>query len=111
MAKIEEMNKEQVEKMLRTRADVAILMDELDKKYPDMFCGVALNEDMVLHIYKPQTLRKMAEILEKPVKIEKYTEEQIKDLTYHGQVSFMFEYAEKKWKVFSLYEDESEVVG
>ena len=103
--------KKQVVRMLEKRADLALEMDMLDKEYPDVFCGVAVDYERTLHIYQPKTLRKMAEILEKPVKVEPYTEEQIKDFKYHGQVSFMFEYAGKKWRVFSLYEDESEVVG
>lgn len=108
---VEEMSKEQVVKMLETRADLAVLLDTFDKKYPDVFCGVTVDYERTLHIYQPKTLRKMAEILEQPVKVEPYTDEQIKDYTYRGQISFMFEYAEKKWKVFALYEDESEVVG
>ena len=103
--------KKPVVRMLEKRAELALEMDLLDKEYPDVFCGVAVDYERTLHIYQPKTLRKMAEILGKAVKVEPYTEEQIKDFTYHGQVSFMFEYAEKKWKVFSLYADESEVVG
>lgn len=109
--KIEEMNKEQIEAMLKARAQLALDVDDLDKRYPDIFCGVALDVERAIHIWKPETLRKMANILGEKVVIDPYTEEEVEAYRYLGTMWFSFEYAEKKWRVFSLYENESEVVG
>lgn len=109
--KIEEMNKEQIETMLKERMQIALDMDDLDKRYPDVFCGVSLDVENVIHIYKPQVLRKMATILGEKVVVKPYTEEEVKEYRYLGKMCFYFEYGGKKWRVYSLYENESEVVG
>ena len=111
MAKIEEMNKEQIEEMLAERAQFALDMDDLDKRYPDVFCGVSLDVDNVIHIYKPQVLRKMAIILGENVVVKPYTEEEAKEMRYLGKMWFYFEYGGMKWRVYSIYENESEAVG
>ena len=109
--KIEGMNKELVKGMLEERAMIALEMDKLDKRYPDVFCGVSLDVERAIHIWKPETLRKMANLLGEKVVIEQYTEEEVEAYRYLGKMWFSFEYAEKKWRVFSLYENESEVIG
>lgn len=108
MTKIEEKNR--VEMMLKARIGIALDMDDLDKRYPDVFCGVSLDVENVVHIYKTQTLKKIAEILGKKVVIKPYTEEEVKQYRYLGLMWFYYEYGGKKWRVYSLYEDESEVV-
>ena len=108
--KIEEMSKEQIEEMLKTRALLAMDLDDLGNRYPDVFCGVILDVENVIHIWQPETLKKMANILGKTVVIEPYTEEEVEAYRYLGTMWFSFEYAEKKWRVFALYENESEVI-
>lgn len=111
MANIGEMNKEQVEEMLNKRAEIALEMDDLEKDYPDVFCGVVLDYDNTLHIYKAEDFRKIAKILGKEIMIKPYEEEVRKNLRHLGEMGFYYEYSGKRWRVFTLYEDEREVVG
>lgn len=111
MSDLKEMSKKAVEEMLQKRAQLALELDELDKQFVDVFCGVHLDTERVLHIYKPEILKEIANKLEVPVVVDPYLEEDKERLhPYLGQMWFPFECCGKKWKVFSLYEDESEVV-
>lgn len=111
MSTVTNMSKEQVEKMLTQRAEMAMALDELDKQFKDVFCGVHLDTENTLHIYKTETIKEIANKLEVPVVVDPYLEEDKESLhPYLGQMWFPFECCGKKWKVFSLYEDESEVV-
>ena len=107
---IEEMNKKQIVAMLAERAQLALDTSMMDKQYPDVFCGVTLDVERTIHIYKPYNLKRIADILGKKVVIKPYSEDEISS-RYLGKMWFVFEYAGLKWKVFALYEDESEVVG
>ena len=111
MSDLKEMSKKAVEEMLQKRAQLALELDELDKQFEDVFCGVHLDTERVLHIYKTETLKEIANKLEVPVVVDPYLEEDKERLhPYLGQMWFPFECCGKKWKVFALYEDESEVV-
>lgn len=111
MANIGEMNKEQVEEMLNKRAEIALASDGLEKMYPDVFCGVLLDYENTLHIYKTEDFRKIAKILEKEIMIKPYDEVERKKLTNLGEMGFYYEYSGKRWRVFTLYSDEREVIG
>ena len=110
MSTVTNMSKEQVEKMLTQRAEMAMALDELDKEFEGVFCGTMLDTEHVLHIYQVSVLKEIAKILEVPVAVEEY-EDKEKMQPYLGRMWFPFECCGKKWQVFSLYEDESEVVG
>lgn len=110
MSTVTNMSKEQVERMLTQRAKMAMVLDALDKEYPDVFCGMHLDTERVLHIYQASVFKEIAKILEAPVTVVQYVENKDKMNPYLGRMWFPFECCGKKWQVFVLYEDESEVV-
>jgi len=111
MSDLKEMSKAEVEEMLQKRAQLAVELNELDKQFEDVFCGVHLDTERVLHIYQTERLKEIANKLEVPVVVDPYSEEVREQMRpYLGRLWFPFECCGKKWQVFSLYEDESEVV-
>lgn len=109
MSDLKEMSKAAVEEMLQKRAQLALELDALDKEYPDVFCGMHLDTKRVLHIYQISRLKEIAKILEVPVAVAEYEDKENMQ-PYLGRLWFPFECCGKKWQVFALYEDESEVV-
>lgn len=112
MVKIEEMNKNQVEQMLQERCMLAVDLDDFDRKYPDVFCAVTLDVNYVVHVWQAECLRQIAKVLGEELVIRPYSEEE-KELypEYKGEIYFYYEYLGYRWRVHSLYSDESEVVG
>ena len=75
MAKIEEMSKKQIEAMFKDRIEKAMILEEINKKYPGVFCGCELFPDSVLHIYHVEDFKNIARILGK--KFAKNSEKKI----------------------------------
>ena len=111
MSTVTNMSKEQVERMLSLRAAMAMDLNEFDKRFDGVFCVTRLDTDHVMHIYQTSVFKEIAKILEVPVKVVPYVENKDKMQPYMGRMWFPFECCGKKWQVFALYEDESEVVG
>lgn len=111
MSTVTNMSKEQVEKMLTQRAEMAMALGEFDKEFEGVFCGTRLDTEHVMHIYQVSVFKEIAKILEVPVTVEQYVENKERMQPYLGRMWFPFECCGKKWQVFSLYEDESEVVA
>ncbi len=109
MVKIEEMNKEQVEDLLNARCDLAIEMGDFYDLCPGVFCGIRLDYENTLHIHETEDFKKIARILEKEFVVIPYEDKG--NFDYLGLLAFNYEYAGKNWRAFTLYRDESEVVG
>ena len=110
MSTVTNMSREQVEKMLTQRAEMAMALGEFDKEFEGVFCGTSLDTEHVMHIYQASVFKEIAKILEAPVTVVQYVENKDKMNPYLGRMWFPFECCGKKWQVYSLYEDESEVV-
>lgn len=104
------MSAEEVMDMLVMRAQNALDADQLDRQFEDVFCGIHLDTDRTLHIYRCDVFKEIAKKLEKKVVISPYTEEEKGDFTYLGLMYFDFSCCGLKWKVFSLYSSDAEVV-
>lgn len=105
------MSAEEVKDMLVLRAQIALDADQLDRQFENVFCGIHLDTDRMLHIYRCDVFKEIAKKLEKKVVIVPYTEEEKGNFTYLGQMYFYFSCCGLKWRVFSLYSSDAEVVS
>lgn len=111
MVKIAEMNEEQARMILEERANIALEMDNLDKRYPDVFCGLYLDLDHVIHVWKVAMVKQIAKVLGKEVVITPYSDDEKEKYGYLGEVYFYYEYGGQRWRVFAVYSNEKEMVG
>ena len=97
---LKEMDKKSVRDMLILRAGPALELGNLNDKYEDVFCGCSLDYKNTIHIWGPDNLMEIANILDKKI----WEEERKNDKEYPKEIYFYEELFGKQWRVFALVE-------
>lgn len=97
---LSEMTKQEVRDMLVYRAGAAMELARLDEDFQDVFCGIKLDLENCLHVWKEENLRTIADIMGEEVEIEVREG----DDKYPAEVYFYTQLFGLKWRVFALSE-------